>query len=177
MTLKASRSAEARRRNARRNKRIEIVNAWALRSKQFVGQPMNFWAFEWQIIEIAKLRESRKSMADSEIGKIKEEISGFPNQVKNGKNWKEKQYQEKELEIVEKVRKLKSRGSNIRPHWGEISDFEAEEFYGFLRWFRTEKDKIQTDFRKDVEFNEFTILTYDGKARHFEIFKGTFKFP
>ena len=40
-------------------------------------------------------------------------------------------YREKKKEIVENVRKLKSRGSNLQLDWGEINDFEDGEFYDF----------------------------------------------
>ena len=99
----------------------------------------------------------------------------MPNQVNIEKNWDGKQYQEKQIEIVEKVSKLKSRGSDMRSDWEETSVFEADERY-FFWGFRTEKDKIQTDSRKDVEINEFTIRTYGGDKRHFKNFKVALKF-
>ena len=65
-------------------------------------------------------------------------IIDFPKKVKNGENWKAKQYREKKKEIADKVSMLKYRGINLHLRWG-ISDFEDEEFYGFLRRFRTEQ--------------------------------------
>ena len=35
-----------------------------------------------------------------------------------------------------------------------------------LRWFRTEKDNVETDFQKEVESNEFTITTYGGGPKN-----------
>ena len=37
---------------------------------------------------------------------------------------------------------------------------KTNNFTGSAGGFRTEKDKIQTDLQKDVEIDEFTILTY-----------------
>ena len=66
-----------------------------------------------------------------EIGKIKKALSDFAKKVKNVKNWKEKPYREKEIEIADTVGKLKSRGSNLRLRRDGVSDFEDDEFYGF----------------------------------------------
>ena len=62
----------------------------------------------------------RESAVDLAIGEIKKSLRDFPKQVKNGKNWKEKKYREKKKEIIENVRKLKSRGSNIQLPWGRV---------------------------------------------------------
>ena len=40
--------------------------------------------------------ETRKSLGDLEIGKKKKALSDFTKKVKDGGNWKEKQYQEKD---------------------------------------------------------------------------------
>ena len=70
-----------------------------------------------RIVKTLIYGEERKSDVDLEVGEIKKAISYFANHVKNGKNWEEKQYREKK-EIVANVRKSKSRGSNLRLHWG-----------------------------------------------------------
>ena len=46
--------------------------------------------------------KGRKSTVGMEIEKIEKALIGCPKQVKDGKNWKEKKYQEKKKEIIEK---------------------------------------------------------------------------
>ena len=66
-----------------------------------------------------------KSLVDLEIEKIKKSLSDGAKKVKDGKNRKEKQYQTSRNELL-KVRKLKSRRSNLHLPWRELSDFEDE---------------------------------------------------
>ena len=65
------------------------------------------------------------------------------------------------------VGKLKSRGINLHLHWGEISGFEDEEFYGFAAISNSE-DNLQSDSQKEVGIAEFTILTYGGNTDEWE---------
>ena len=44
--------------------------------------------------------------------------------------------------------------------WGEISDFEREEFYGFCSDFEQKKEKIQEELRKAIGNKEYVIATY-----------------
>ena len=46
--------------------------------------------------------KERKESADLEIGEIKKSLGDLAHQVKNGKNWKEKKYNEKKKEIIGK---------------------------------------------------------------------------
>ena len=55
-----------------------------------------------RIAETLIYGKERKSAIDWKIGKVKRDLSDFPNQVKNGKNWKEKRYREKKKEIIGK---------------------------------------------------------------------------
>ena len=61
-----------------------------------------------RILEMLIYGEEQKSAMGLEIGKIKNALSDSPNQVKNGKNWKEKKSKEKKKEIIEnwKIKKL-----------------------------------------------------------------------
>ena len=49
----------------------------------------------------------------------------------------------KRNEIQEQVKKLKERGNNMNMPWGEISNFEDEEFYGFCTDFEQKKEKYK----------------------------------
>ena len=51
--------------------------------------------------------------------------------MKEQKKGKATQYKEKRKEIQEQVKKLKEKGNNNNMPWGEMSDFEDGEFYGF----------------------------------------------
>ena len=44
--------------------------------------------------------------------------------------------------------------------WGDISDFEDEEFYGFCDDFEREKEKIHGELRKEIENKEYVIDAY-----------------
>ena len=65
---------------------------------------------------IAKTRiygENRKSPIGLEIGEVKKAIRDFAKKGKNGEKWAEKQYRPEKNEILEQLRKLKSRGIDL----------------------------------------------------------------
>ena len=55
---------------------------------------------------------------------------------------------------------MKARGSKLHLHFGRIKWLRGRRILRVSRRYRTEKDKSRTDLQKDIESNEFTILTY-----------------
>ena len=85
--------------------------------------------------------KGRKSDTDLEIGKIKKASNDFAKQKKEQKQGKTKQYKDKRKQIQDQVKKLKERWNNINMPWGEISDWENVEFYGFCDDFERKKER------------------------------------
>ena len=71
-----------------------VTNNSAYKSK-------NPGALSGRIAQTLPYGEERKSAVDMAIGEIKKALIDFPNEVKNGKNWREKQYKEKKKGVVE----------------------------------------------------------------------------
>ena len=110
--------------------------------------------------------KERKSAVDLEIGAIKKALIYFANQVKNGKNWKAKQCREQKKEIIERVRKLKSRDSTRHLQRVKISDFDDEEFYGLRGDFEQKRKSAKRICQKQrVEMNLLSGLTGDKDGR------------
>ena len=74
----------------------------------------------------------RKGFPDRlESGGIKSVLKDFAYQAKEEKNWKEKQYQEKEKRIYGEVNGIRAKGGNCQLPWEEVRGIEDGEFYGF----------------------------------------------
>ena len=52
--------------------------------------------------------------------------------------------------------------------WGDISDFEDEEFYGFCDDFEREKEKIHGELRKEIENKEYAMGTYGEETEEYK---------
>ena len=101
-----------------------------------------------------------KSPIDLKVEKIKRALLDFAKQVKDEKNWKYKQYQERRKKISEKVKGIRVKGENCHLPWKEVSEFEDDEFDGFCSDFEQKWSKIRTDLEKGIENEEYVIGTF-----------------
>ena len=101
-----------------------------------------------------------KSPVDLKVEKIKRALKDFAKQVKDEKNWKNKQYQERRKKISEKVKGIRVKGENCHLPWKEVSEFEDDEFDGFCGDFEQKWSKIRTDSEKGIEDEEYVIDTF-----------------
>ena len=101
-----------------------------------------------------------KSPVDLKVEKIKRALKDFAKQVKDEKNWKNKQYQERRKKISEKVKGIRAKGGNCHLPWKEVCGFEDEEFYGFCGDFEQKWPEIRTDLGKGIGNEEYIIRIF-----------------
>ena len=90
-----------------------------------------------------------KSPIDLKVEKIKRALKDFAKQVKDEKNWKYKQYQEKRKKISEKVKGIRLKGENCHLPWKEVSEFEDDEFDGFCGDFEQKWSKSGLTWKRN----------------------------